>query len=566
MEWPVLDSADSQKPLHKTIISSIFGRPGEEYQGGKFKGNFFVVQGNGVDAQQNHGLIQHLPRLRILLQKENKIRISHVGTTDEVAHFSKHVLYQIALNDQVLPFQFSLYNKAKLNNFILFTIPDQEDTPILTPVSHPFHSHQLIEDIAAVRVGHGIWNLGAPSSQEIEKLIEKHKDHNVLGKAFAIIEGADLAAAYDQKVLLNTIRAYPNNTINMDKLFDLMRKDRDLITQAANAFYPDEVSKALPFLDQLDTLGSQGTLCGESYKGYKGRKGIDEAIVYIQRNSELLRGVVSDKLSKLIGKNAINLRIALFYIALAKKKEAGENFGPANLTTFYKGDFFGPNQSIKDLLSQTKFYQNGFFYTPTNAYVKNADNSTNVPNDFEGLDLVTGNSRNLNNLPIVFTDCSGFLQQVVRQFHPTNECLQHRVMSYHLSALYDFLANEKEGTTNILYDLHGNNSRPLKAHEREKVTDYRETIRQLKSVYEPVLNPMQNIRSGDVLIERSADVNEEGHVMIVVSQDSYSPFRPTIIELTGGSIRGYTWRDVDLSNNTEDRFHRVLRIKSPIVG
>ena len=49
MEWPILDSADPQKSLHKTIISSLLGRPGEEYQGGEFKGNFFVVQGNGVD-------------------------------------------------------------------------------------------------------------------------------------------------------------------------------------------------------------------------------------------------------------------------------------------------------------------------------------------------------------------------------------------------------------------------------------------------------------------------------------------------------------------------------------
>ena len=106
------------------------------------------------------------------------------------------------------------------------------------------------------------------------------------------------------------------------------------------------------------------------------------------------------------------------------------------------------------------------------------------------------------------------------------------------------------------------NSRSLKAHEREKVTDYRETIGQLKSVYEPVLNPMQNIRLGDILVERSAKVNEEGHVMIVVAQDFHSPSLLTIIELTCGSARGYTWRDLSLSNNTEGRFHRVLRIKN----
>ena len=562
MDWPVLDSADPQRPIHKTIISSILGRAGEAYQGGKFKGNFFVVQGNGVDQQQNRELIQQLPRLRTLLQQGNKIKLSHVGTAGEVAQFSKHVLYQVSVNDQALPFQFSLYNKDKLSNFTPFTISDEGNTPTTPHVPHPHHPEQQIDGIATVRVGHGIRTSGATSPQKIDRLIEKYKNHAVLSKAFAILEGADLARAHDQKVLLNTIRAYSNNPINMDNLFELMRKDRNFITQAANAFNPGNAEEAryLPFLDQLHALGNQGALCGHSYTG---RKGIDGAIIYIRDNPELLRGVVSDELKNLSGKNAINLRIALFYIALAKKKAAGENFGPSQLTTFYKGDYFGSGQSVKNLLSQTSFYQNGSFYAPDNGYIKNADSSVNLPGDFQGLPLAAVNGRNLNNLKMVFTDCSGFAQYVVRQFHPTNERLEDRVMSYHLSAVYDALANEKKGTTNVLYDLNGNNSRALKAHEKEKVTRFSRTIGQLKSVYEPVLNPMQNMQPGDILVERSASASGEGHVMIVVDKDSNNPSRATIVELTGfGSNRGYTWRDLTLGNNTEGRFHRVLRIKN----
>jgi hypothetical protein len=341
-----------------------------------------------------------------------------------------------------------------------------------------------------------------------------------------------------------------------------MRRDRDLITQAANAFDPGNASETryLPFLDQLHALGNQGALLGHSYVG---RKGIDGAIIYLRNNPGLLRGVISDDLKNLSGKNAINLRIALFYVALAKKTAAGENFGPANLTTFFNNDYFGNNARVKNLLSQTSFYQNGRFYAPDNGYIKNADSSNSVPADFQGLDLGIHSGRNLNNLKMVFTDCSGFAQYVVRQFHPANERLKDRVMSYHLSAVYDALANEKKGTTNGLYDIYGKYNRALKAHEKNKITKFSKTISQLKSVYEPVLNPMQNVRPGDILVERSASASGEGHVMIVVDKDTNNPSRVSIVELTGfGNSRGYKWRDLNLSNDTEGRFHRVLRIKN----
>ncbi len=161
----------------------------------------------------------------------------------------------------------------------------------------------------------------------------------------------------------------------------------------------------LPFLDQLHALGNQGPLLGHTYKG---RKGIDGAIVLIRNHHELLRGEVAEELKRLSGTDTINLRIALFYIALAKKREAGETFGPAHLSTFFKGDYFGSNPTVKDLLSQTSFYQEGCFWTPDNGYVKNSDSRKNVPSDFQGLDLVVENGRSLDNPQMVFSDCSGF--------------------------------------------------------------------------------------------------------------------------------------------------------------
>ncbi len=129
-----------------------------------------------------------------------------------------------------------------------------------------------------------------------------------------------------------------------------------------------------------------------------------------------------------------------------------------------------------------------------------------------------------------------------------------------MAAVYDALANERKGTSDRLYDLNGSNRRVLNAYEAGKVTQYSQTIAQLKPVYEPVLNPLQNMRPGDILVERSVN-GSEGHVMIIVDQSPDDPTRITVVELTGfGNARGYRWRDLKLSNNTNGCFHRVLKI------
>jgi|GEM_PF-4608863 len=555
-DWPTLDSADLERPVHKTIISSILGRPGEAYHGGQYKTNFFVIQGNGVNRNKNLSLYQELPRLRRLLQEGARIQLYPVGTAEEVAQFSKNVLYQISVNGASLPFHFSLYNRKKLSNFEPFTIPRGNVAPAEAAINPP--RQNFIEGVAPVRLGHGISSSTPAFHEKIDRLRAEHRNNPVLCKAFRIIEGADLAMAHDQKILLNTIRAHPNTPINKETLLNLMRRDRDSITRAANAFRNgnDPEDRYLPFLDQLHALGNQGSLLGHTYKG---RKGIDGAIIFIRDHPELLDGILPQALKNLTGTDAIKLRIALFYVARAK---AGERFGPGALTTFFKGNYFGTNPSVKDLLSQTSFFQNGHFYAPDNGYIKNADSANAIPNDFQGLDLGPNQGADFHNREMIFTDCSGFIQQVVRQCHPQNPRLQKRVMSYHLAPLYDVLANEKKGTRNGLYGLHGRKIRDLNDSEKSKTQQFSNTIEQLRSVYEPVLNPIANIRPGDILVERNAN-GGEGHVMFVVEQDSTNPSRVTIVELTGfGKKRGYAWRSLELSDRANGTFHRVLRIKS----
>jgi hypothetical protein len=531
IEWPILDSSHPQKILHRKIIGSIFGRPDQEYWGGRFKGNFFVIQGNGVDQQQNRELIQYLPHLRSLLEQSTGIQLFHTCTPEEITQFSQCVPYKIAVNNRVLPFPFFLYNRSKLAHFTPFVISHQEG-PLIEGTSMEC----------------SLQNLDMLCSQQIETLKEKHRANNILQKVFPIIDGANLAIMRDQKFLLKTIQHYPSISITLESLLDLMTKDRDLITQAAQIFTPHEASNVcqyLPFLDQLHTLGNQGALCKHRYKG---RKGIDEAMAYIRHNPILIEGIISDELQKTTGRPSIILRIVLFYIALEKTRMAGENFGPGNLVTFYKGDYLGSNPNVKVLLSQTSFFCGESFYTPSNGYLKNADYSNFVSDD-----------SGPNPPQMVFTDCSGLAQYVTRHFHPTNQRLKNRILSRHLAAAYDAFANKQKETKNILYDLYGNNNRLLKAHEQQNLVDHSETIKHLKKVYEPVLNPIKTMQPGDILIERSAMADKEGHVMIIVE-----PGSPIIVaELTSGRIRGYRWRALELSNNTENRFHRVLRIKRP---
>lgn len=538
--WPDLDS--SKNDTHKLIVSSILGREGEDYKGGKYKGNFFVLQGNGIDSARNSQLIIDLPALRRDLKAGKTIHMKY--TTENASNFEIRARYEIKVDGVSRPYQFVLYNKAKLPEFAPFLIPRVE-----------------VPGVRQTRIGHG--GCQSPIQPEnISQLIHKYKDHPILAEAFTMMEGADLARLYDQKLMIEGIRSHPSRAINKTTLLTLMRKDRDLITQAAASLQVgnDAETKYLPFIDQLHACGNQGRICGHTYVG---RKGIDGAIELINRHPSLLNGDVSEQLLNLKGLDALKLKIALFYIHLMKKKLAGESIDLTQFKTFCPGKYFGKNkETILRLLSQTSFCQNGVFYAPENGYIKNGNVSLDIPeNALTDYALRWEEGRQFNNHKMIFTDCSGFAQFIARQFHPDNNALQDkRQMSYQLAAVYDALANEIKGTAGRLYNIAGRNFRPLSNEESERVTKYSTLTESLRNVYQPVLNPLANIQPGDLIIERGSG---EGHVMIVVEQDQRDPTRVTIIELTGfGDNRGYRWRTIKLKQGENGgTCHRVLRIK-----
>lgn len=395
-------------------------------------------------------------------------------------------------------------------------------------------------------IGHGIQKKGSLSHEEITLLKNKYAKNPVLSKAFAIIEGADRAVAHDVATLLATIKKNPKPTDeDLNKLYSIMEKDKQIISEAVNCFDSgtDKEKVYRPFVDLLHTLGSQGKI-----KGYSGRKGIENAISLLKKyRHKLINGEIPQQLEDAPSRVAIDLRIALFYL------ERFSSLEKKSLTTyksFCPTSYFGKAQHLENALKETSFYENGKFYAPSNGYVKNADVCFDINLDQLGEKEPIG-----PRLQMVFTDCSGFMQHVARLFHPHNEFLgKKRQMSYELAAFYDAAANEKMGTKDKMYDIAGI-ARELSPHEKEQLKKYSVTIKNLKDVYEAVVNPLDNIQAGDIIIERGLG---EGHVMIAVEQQPDDKSQMAVVELTSFGGSGYNWTREKL----QSAYHRVLRIKN----
>ena len=128
-------------------------------------------------------------------------------------------------------------------------------------------------------------------------------------------------------------------------------------------------------------------------------------------------------------------------------------------------------------------------------------------------------------------------------------------MSYHLASIYDYLANKKMHSINKFYDIDGS-TRQLDSRERNQINKFMLTIKNLSTIYEPVINPIKNIKPGDIIIRRGSG---EGHVMMVVEQSSFDPYLITILELTSGKGNGFNWTQKRLAK--ENKIYRVLRIE-----
>lgn len=411
-----------------------------------------------------------------------------------------------------------------------------------------------------IQAGHGIRKEGSLPHEEITMLKTKYSENEILKRAFALMEGADLAVHHDVALFLKRIKENHRN-VDLNRLYEIMENDKKTITQAVECFDSgdDKEKTYRPLLDLLHTLGSQGNV-----KGYKGKKGIEYAIQMIKKyGTTLLEGQIPKELENISSNEAVNLRIALFYIDLFKTKSSSLEKRPiSSLKTFCPVTYFGKEQYLKETLSKTSFYEGDMFYAPSNGYVKNADVCVGVTEDeLSELSLQWTKTQSLESkkYSMVFADCSGFAQAVARQFHSSNAFLSNdRQMSYQLAPLYDYLANEKMNTKGKFYDIDGS-TRELTEVEQGQIKKFSLTIRNLVSVYEAVIEPLKNIKPGDLIVERGEG---EGHVMIVVEQSPLNSPSIAVVELTSFQGTGYNWTRVDLTSSIQgNTMYRVLRIK-----
>ncbi len=387
------------------------------------------------------------------------------------------------------------------------------------------------------------------SDRQIEELFARHHSNPVLGAAFSLIEGADLAHAQDRKVLISSIRDIETSVMSTS-VIGLINNDKRVLKQIQNIATTRNASTM--FRDQLKEMLNFNVL--------------ENAKRFIKNNPDLLRGVIPRGYEKATGGKLLTLKTALFYIAMAKKKAVGSSFGNVinKLSSFYPGTIPTRNASIKRLLVETNLFYNGKLYTPALGYVKNADRSVAVPRDTSGLNVHLENGRRLTNPEMFFTDCSGFVAKVARMLNPDNRWLQNnRFMSWHLSGVYDRMINRQQGTASQFFDANGHR-RALTLNERGHMGN-NTRARALEGLFEPVLNPKRNMQPGDILVTRHAEGRVEGHVMIIVDRDPSDPDKVIIAEMTradvGGTRHGYNWRKISLSNPGMGKVSRVLRFR-----
>ncbi|HUX79528.1 MAG TPA: hypothetical protein VMW10_07305 [Alphaproteobacteria bacterium] len=548
VDWPVLDSKGpdtSRAATHKKIINSILTRE----NGGKYKGQFFKSKGQDLPEGQNQDLYSNVEFLKRHLDRGHRVQILPTSSPEVYSAFTKKCKYKILVDGQ------------EMLKFILHAVPrpDEIQTDQTPPINH---SPSILEDQASVfsginpiQVGHGArpirQEVNAVSDGEISRLMAAHRSKPMLDEAFKIIEGADIAQAQDRKILATYIQTY-QNSIPEANVIRLMEEDLRVLKEVQRI--AKRGNSSTPFRDQL--------------KEFINFQGMNHAKLLLQGHPSLLRGEIPEELKGATGGRLLDLKTALFYVAMAKSQHTGENFGAiiAQLSSFYPGKIPG-NQQIQTLLNRTHLIYGDCFFSPANAYVKNADTALSINGSFEDLPLQIEGGRNSHNFQMVFADCSGFIANIVRKLHPENRWIQNnRFMSWHIAAAYDHLMNQRQGTMGRFFDIHGN-SRPLKMNEAKHLRNESGTNRlnALSQLFEPVLNPAQNIKAGDVIVTRHPTGAVEGHVMMVVDRNSLNPDEVIIVELTradvGGTRHGYNWRRISLSNPGHGKVCRVLRIK-----
>lgn len=527
VNWPL--NLDSNKPIHKIIINSILVKP----NGGKFKGQFFLIKDNS-ELRNN---------LKFLLDNSHRIQFLPVEPSEHLKTYSVWATYKVLIDNEDTGTQFRLYAAPN----------DDQRAQVQTSTSgHRQVNNPLLQDATHVILGFGAIN--TISKQKMAEYIVSNQNSPVLIEAFKVIEGSDLANANDRAILTEFIVSHAD-IITEEDVINLIDHDIAIVTRIKQV--SSTVNTKTMFRDQLKSLLQFGTL--------KAAKRL------LHGNRNLLNGTAPRSLEKADGGELLILKTALFYIALAKAKAEHIEFGEVvkNLTSFYPGRI-PANQTIQRLIEETNLFYDGLFYSPANSYVKNADTVLKFKQFFSNLPVRGLTNTNFEDLYMHFGDCSGFVCHVLRKLRPDNIWVKNnRFMSWHLAVAYDSMMHEQRRDNKLyFYDVDGNR-RLLTDDEKKHYRKWQNTplLNALKDTFEPVYMPKNNIKAGDIVVTRDPQGHIEGHVVIVVDYDANTDIA-TIIELTraevGGTRHGYTWRKMSLTHpGPGSKVSRVLRIKLP---
>lgn len=251
---------------------------------------------------------------------------------------------------------------------------------------------QLYDNEAPVNLGHG-----HTPSETINSLIERYGDDRVVKVALSIVKAADWADFIDIKNLAQFIATTRQqvNCVHSSHL-PIIQKLKDDYSRLTRAFALCKKDCSAPLKAQFKQM-----------LGYDRKAGaIKDAIKLITNHRELFDGIVSIQMREYKGWRLLALRTALFYIA-AELDPANFDLIRNQLGGFYQGKIEG-GQSVKAILSETHLLRNADFFTPACAYIKNADQT-----------VVFAQSNNTKeNISMVFTDCSGFVLNIMKILFP----------------------------------------------------------------------------------------------------------------------------------------------------
>ncbi len=542
VDWPILDSQHPKYSLHPKIIESLLSKPSFTYRGQRFTAK------DPRDGDVNQGLAESIDFIMGEFKDGKRIQIIPTVSMDKLKSFKQKSQYYILINGEHL--------SDRAGQKLKFRIRVVDDKPITRPLAEIIEANK---DISLFDVfGDNPLCLGSGTTEfsKVQQFIEGYAHNETVRAAIEIMAASDLADHIDIKRLSKYIRRAVSfsRAAELQAVIERIEQDIALLTKASKRCQDCSAT----FRAQIQQMLGYGKMV-EGYGNLDGA--LNSAIRMIIAHPRLLDGIIPESLQAAKGFNLFALRTALFYIAYLTDKARFDGLRSSKLIGFYPGLLEG-DDALRNLIGQTILLQDGRFYTPACAYIKNADMSVEVKSSCG----YSGNFR------MTFTDCSGFILNIAKIIYPDLQYIKerHGLTTYHLAALFDLLANEQKQTSGIFYSVVGDH-RLLEMNEKlaiEKIARLpAEGLEQLQIMFEPVF-AAEDLRIGDVIIQRHiygyrdrhaplGQKGAEGHALLVVEPD---PQNPLCVELTSGHSFGYGWRRVKLAPR-KNYVSRILRFK-----